>query len=98
MSRSKPSKPPAKTWNSRCPAPCANRPEAPARLPSAGVRIIYCAMKDIPRSALVLGFAGLLPFLWGAVTVLLPDVGMQWMTRLGGRFIGPYIQIAYGTV
>ena len=55
-------------------------------------------MKDIPRSALVLGLAGLLPFLWGALTVLFPDAGMQAMARLVGRFIGPYVQIAYGTV
>ncbi|WP_084861890.1 DUF3429 domain-containing protein [Salibaculum halophilum] len=55
-------------------------------------------MKDIPRSALVLGLAGLLPFLWGAATVLLPDLGMRAMGRIGGRFIGPYVQIAYGTV
>lgn len=55
-------------------------------------------MKDIPRSALVLGLAGLLPFLWGALTVLFPDAGMQAMARLGSRFIGPYVQIAYGTV
>jgi len=55
-------------------------------------------MKNIPRSALVLGLAGLLPFLWGAATVLLPDLGMRAMGRIGGRFLGPYIQIAYGTV
>jgi hypothetical protein len=55
-------------------------------------------MKDIPRSALVLGLAGLLPFLWGAATVLLPDLGMRAMGGIGGRFIGPYVQIAYGTV
>jgi hypothetical protein len=55
-------------------------------------------MKNIPRSALVLGLAGLLPFLWGAATVLLPDLGMRAMGLIGGRFIGPYIQIAYGTV
>jgi len=55
-------------------------------------------MKDIPRSALVLGLAGLLPFLWGAATALSPELGMQAMERIGGRFIGPYVQIAYGTV
>ena len=55
-------------------------------------------MKEIPRSALVLGIAGLLPFLWGALTVLFPEFGLQWMNRIGGRFVRPYIQIAYGTV
>lgn len=55
-------------------------------------------MKEIPRSALALGLAGLLPFLWGALTVLFPEFGLQWMTRIGGRFVGPYIQIAYGTI
>lgn len=52
----------------------------------------------IPRAALYLGLAGLIPFLWGALTQLsdpVADIGMHW---LGPRFIGPYVGLAYGTV
>ena len=55
-------------------------------------------MNTIPRSALLLGLAGLLPFLWGAVTVLNPELG-QWGTEaVGARFVGPYVQLFYGAV
>jgi hypothetical protein len=46
-------------------------------------------MTEIPRSALILGLAGLIPFLWGAANVLFPaTVGWvgQWMSPL---FMGP---------
>lgn len=52
----------------------------------------------IPRSALILGLAGLIPFFWGAATQLVPglaETGVRW---LGPRFIGPYVGLAYGTV
>ncbi len=52
----------------------------------------------IPRSALVLGLAGVIPFGWGALTVLLPALGDAALPVLGPRFIGPYVQLAYGTV
>lgn len=55
-------------------------------------------MNTIPRSALILGLAGLLPFLWGAVTVLLPDLGRWGQLNLGGQFVGPYVQLAYGAI
>ncbi|PJI92942.1 uncharacterized protein DUF3429 [Yoonia maricola] len=55
-------------------------------------------MNAIPRSALLLGLAGLLPFLWGAATVLLPDLGLWGQMTLGGRFIGPFVQLFYGAV
>jgi hypothetical protein len=52
----------------------------------------------VPRSALVLGLAGLLPFLWGALTILAPSLG-DWAARaVGPRFVGPYVGLAYGTV
>ena len=55
-------------------------------------------MRDIPRSALLLGLAGLLPFLWGAATVLVPGLA-EWGTRaIGPRFAGPYVLLSYGTV
>ena len=55
-------------------------------------------MSTIPRAPLLLGLAGLIPFLWGLVTTLLPEFGMQGAGLLGARFVGPYIQLAYGQV
>ena len=52
----------------------------------------------IPFAALLLGLAGLIPFVWGAITVVFPDLAL-WAARIiGPRFVGPYVQIAYGTV
>lgn len=55
-------------------------------------------MNQIPKSALVLGLAGLLPFLWGALTTLSPAFALDVAQAIGGRFVGPYIQLAYGSV
>ena len=54
--------------------------------------------QTIPRAPLVLGLAGLLPFLWGALTVLLPDLGLWTAQTIGPRFAGPYVMIFYGAV
>lgn len=55
-------------------------------------------MIDIPRAPLLLGLAGLLPFIWSAATVLSPDLA-QWTTRIiGSRFVGPYVGLFYGAV
>ncbi|MGR3436041.1 MAG: DUF3429 domain-containing protein [Shimia sp.] len=53
---------------------------------------------DIPRSALLLGLAGVLPFLWGALTTIAPELGRAALPFVGPRLIGPYVQLAYGTV
>jgi hypothetical protein len=55
-------------------------------------------MTPIPRAALWLGLAGLLPFLWGAATILHPGLAEWTSATLGNRFRGPYVQIAYGIV
>ena len=55
-------------------------------------------MNTIPRSALLLGLAGLIPFIWGALTVLVPSLGQWGQMTLGGRFIGPYVQLFYGAI
>ena len=55
-------------------------------------------MPPIPRSALLLGIAGLVPFVWGALTVTMPGLADWSLHMLGGRFTGPYIGLAYGTV
>ena len=55
-------------------------------------------MTRIPTSALVLGLAGLLPFLWGAVTLVSSDLAEWGAKALGPRFIGPHVQLFYGTI
>ena len=52
----------------------------------------------IPRSALVLGLAGLVPFLWGALTQVWEPAAALTLRTLGPRFLGPYVGLAYGTV
>ena len=53
---------------------------------------------DIPKSALLLGLAGLLPFVWGAITIFNQPVAEWTLNTIGHRFIGPYVGLAYGTV
>ena len=55
-------------------------------------------MNTIPRAPLILGLVGLLPFLWGAVTVVLPDLGFWTAQTIGPRFAGPYVMLFYGAV
>lgn len=52
----------------------------------------------IPRGALWLGLAGLLPFLWAALGILVPAVSDATVGLLGPRFNAPYMLVAYGTV
>ena len=52
----------------------------------------------IPRAALLLGLAGLIPFVWSLATVLSPDLSALGLRWFGPRFIGPYVGLAYGTV
>ena len=52
----------------------------------------------IPRAALLLGLAGLIPFVWGAATMLSQDLATWGAGTLGARFVGPYVQLSYGTV
>jgi hypothetical protein len=55
-------------------------------------------MTPIPRSALLLGFAGLIPFLASVATELSPALA-DWVIRtVGPRFVGPYMALAYGTI
>lgn len=55
-------------------------------------------MNQIPKSALILGLAGLIPFIWGAVTVMVPSLATWGQSTLGGRFIGPFVQLFYGAI
>ncbi len=52
----------------------------------------------IPRAPLLLGLAGLIPLLWGAITVLTPDLGLWTAQTIGPRFAGPYVMLFYGAV
>jgi hypothetical protein len=52
----------------------------------------------IPRSALILGLAGLIPFLWGAATQLNTGLADWGLRAFGPRFVAPYVGLAYGTV
>lgn len=53
---------------------------------------------QIPKAPLILALAGLIPFVWGALT-LLNDGLMAWgAARLRPRFVGPYVQLFYGSV
>ncbi|MBV0913277.1 DUF3429 domain-containing protein [Anianabacter salinae] len=53
---------------------------------------------DIPRGALILGLAGLLPFVWGALTLVSVEAAEFGMRMLGPRFIGPFVLLNYGTI
>ena len=55
-------------------------------------------MTPIPRAALLLGLAGLIPFLWGAASQLFPGLAEVGTATAGPRFVGPYVSLAYGTV
>jgi hypothetical protein len=54
--------------------------------------------RRIPRAALLLGLAGLIPFLWSAATHLSPALlgwAGQWLSPM---FLGAYVGLTYGTV
>jgi hypothetical protein len=52
----------------------------------------------VPRSALLLGLAGLIPFVWSALTQVWAPAEDWTMTALGPRFVGPYLGLFYGTI
>ncbi|MEL6168347.1 MAG: DUF3429 domain-containing protein [Pseudomonadota bacterium] len=55
-------------------------------------------MIRVPPSAFALGLAGLIPFFWGAATLMSPNLAQLGLDTLGPRFVGPYIQLSYGTI
>jgi hypothetical protein len=52
----------------------------------------------IPIAPFVLGIAGLIPFVWGVVTMLVPSLADWTVSTFGPRFVGPYVQLFYGSV
>ncbi len=55
-------------------------------------------MNGVPRAPLVLGLAGLIPFVWGALTYLNGDLAAWGSRTFGPRMVGPYVQLFYGAV
>ncbi|SFG98362.1 Protein of unknown function [Palleronia marisminoris] len=55
-------------------------------------------MTRIPAAPLALGLVGLLPFLWGVLTSFVPSLSLWTAQTISPRFVGPYVQLAYGTV
>lgn len=55
-------------------------------------------MQSVPRSALILGFAGVLPFLWGVGTLFSETMAIATMSTVGPRFVGPFVLLSYGTI
>ena len=55
-------------------------------------------MTPIPRSALLLGLAGVLPFGWSVATQLSPSLADFALQAMGPRFVGPYVGLVYGTI
>lgn len=55
-------------------------------------------MNPIPKSALILGLAGLIPFLWGTASVLHPALASFGAQSFGPLFTGTYLSLTYGTV
>lgn len=52
----------------------------------------------IPRPALLLGLAGLVPFLWSAATHLSPTLSAWASQVLSPMYLGAYVGLTYGTV
>lgn len=52
----------------------------------------------MPRAALILGLAGLIPFLWGAATLLSSEIGTWGVRTFGPRFAGPFVLLNYGQI
>jgi hypothetical protein len=53
---------------------------------------------DVPRSALWLGLAGLLPFLWGVGTIWSDALRAITMDTVGPRFVAPFVLLSYGQI
>jgi len=52
----------------------------------------------IPTGALILGLSGVIPFAWGAVTLLSEEAFNFGIANFGARFVGPLIQLSYGVI
>jgi hypothetical protein len=55
-------------------------------------------MTRVPLAPLLLGLSGVIPFAWGALTILVPVVGDWSFEALGARFTGRTLLVLYGTI
>jgi hypothetical protein len=55
-------------------------------------------MAGIPKVALALALAGLIPFVWGALTMAVPGLATWGNMTLLPHMTGPVIQVRYGVV
>ena len=56
------------------------------------------SLKIVPIAPLILGLAGLIPFLWGSLTYMNRDLALWGAEVLGPRFVGTNIHLFYGYV
>ncbi|MEM6384990.1 MAG: DUF3429 domain-containing protein [Pseudomonadota bacterium] len=52
----------------------------------------------IPFAPLALGLAGVIPFLWGMVTLLSADLTSWGIQTFGPRFVAPFVLLNYGQI
>ncbi|MEL7278883.1 MAG: DUF3429 domain-containing protein [Pseudomonadota bacterium] len=52
----------------------------------------------IPRMPLILGLAGLIPFIWGALSAISPALQNLGIEIIGPRFVGPFVSLFYGAI
>ena len=52
----------------------------------------------IPLAPFALGLAGLIPFIWGAATLLSGALAAWGIEGLGPRFVGPFVLLNYGQI
>lgn len=55
-------------------------------------------MNTGPRAPLLLGLAGLMPFVWGALTLMSTPLLTWSLHTFGARLSGPYVGLVYGVV
>jgi hypothetical protein len=55
-------------------------------------------ISKIPTGALILGLSGVIPFAWGAVTLISEEAFNFGIENFGARFVGPLIQLSYGVI
>ncbi len=55
-------------------------------------------MTRIPTAPLILGLAGVIPFLWAAATHLSPNLAAASGAYMTPQFIGKYVGLTYGTI
>lgn len=53
---------------------------------------------QVPRMPLLLGLAGLLPFIWGAISAVSPGAQAWGIEIFGPRFVGPFVSLFYGAI